>query len=130
MLSKAMCWQYVSVEGKGKPKNPTPFEFQGKVWKPNDNSHWSVTYPQGMERLAKSGRLVKKGKKLRYKSYLNDFPAKRVMDVWQDTSGFAIDQRYVVETRPKVVERCLLMSTDPGDIVLDPTCGSGILQLM
>jgi adenine-specific DNA-methyltransferase len=67
------------------------------------------------------------GNTLRYIRYLNDFPLYPVSNVWEDTviSGFGIDKIYVVFTLPKVIERCILMATDPGDLVLDPTCGSG-----
>ncbi|MEJ5259797.1 MAG: DNA methyltransferase, partial [Anaerohalosphaeraceae bacterium] len=57
--------------------------------------------------------------------YIDDYPLKVMSEVWTDTAGFNPEQRYVVETRTKVIERCLLMATDPGDLVFDPTCGSG-----
>ncbi len=69
--------------------------------------------------------MVKDGNKLRWKYYISDYPLKVISEVWSDTAGFNPDQRYVVETRTKVVERCLLMTTDLGDLVFDPTCGSG-----
>jgi adenine-specific DNA-methyltransferase len=78
-----------------------------------------------MEALKRTGRAVKDGSKLRWKYYIGDYPLKVLAEVWTDTAGFNPDQRYVVETRTKVVERCLLMTTDPGDLVFDPTCGSG-----
>jgi adenine-specific DNA-methyltransferase len=78
-----------------------------------------------MEALKKTGRMVKDGNKLRWKYYIDDYPLKVLSEVWSDTASFNPDQRYVVETRTKVVERCILMTTDPGDLVLDPTCGSG-----
>jgi adenine-specific DNA-methyltransferase len=78
-----------------------------------------------MEALKKTGRMVKDGNKLRWKYYIDDYPLKVLSEVWSDTAVFNPDQRYVVETRTKVVERCILMTTDPGDLVLDPTCGSG-----
>ena len=64
---------------------------------------------------------------LRYVRYLDDFPASRSRTLWDDTvtSGFVGPKVYVVQTNTKVIERCLLMTTDPGDLVLDPTCGSG-----
>jgi len=67
------------------------------------------------------------GNTLRYKRYLDDYPVYLMDNVWNDTaiSGFARKKAYVVETSTKVIERCLLMTTDPGDLVLDPTCGSG-----
>jgi adenine-specific DNA-methyltransferase len=67
------------------------------------------------------------GRTLRYIRYLDDFEVYPVSNVWEDTiiSGFGVDKVYVVFTLPKVIERCILMATDPGDLVLDPTCGSG-----
>ncbi len=78
-----------------------------------------------MHRIVKANRVSAQGKKLRYRLYIDDYPVKRIGDVWTDTAGFAGDQIYVVETRPLIVQRCILMTTDPGDLVLDPTCGSG-----
>lgn len=118
-------FQYVSLESSGAANEETPFEFCGETFRPSPNRHWQVSYPDGMNRLARSGRISKRGSKLRYKLYIDDYPVVRLSDVWTDTSGFAVDQIYVVETRPKVVERCILMTTDPSDLVLDPTCGSG-----
>jgi adenine-specific DNA-methyltransferase len=80
-----------------------------------------------MEKLRWSRRLLPVGQTLTYVRYLEDFPAFPINNLWDDTttSGFADPKVYVVQTNVKVVERCLLMSTDPGDLVLDPTCGSG-----
>ncbi len=121
----ARVFQLVSLESSGPPKEDTPFEFDGETFRPNENSHWKLSYPDGMNALKKSGRIVKDGNKLRWKYYIADYPLKVLSEVWNDTAGFNPDQRYVVETRTKVVERCLLMTTDPGDLVFDPTCGSG-----
>ena len=118
-------FQHVSLESSGQASIDTPFDFQGQTHRPNNNQHWKVAYPDGMERLSRSGRITVQGNKLRYRLYIDDYPIRRIADVWSDTSGFATDQIYVVETRPKVIQRCLLMATDPGDLVLDPTCGSG-----
>ena len=103
-----------------------PVEFQGQTLRPSDKVRWK-TNQQGMDRLKKAGRLSATKSGLYYVRYLDDFAAMQESDVWSDTgiAGFASDKRYVVETSPKVVQRCLLMSTDPGDLVLDPTCGSG-----
>jgi adenine-specific DNA-methyltransferase len=81
----------------------------------------------GMERLKKSARLLGLGKTLRYRRRFRDFDQRPIHHVWTDlrTSGFADPKVYVVQTNAKVVERCILMATDPGDLVLDPTCGSG-----
>ena len=118
-------FRYVSLESSGQASIDTPFNFQGQTHRPNKNRHWQVTYPDGMARLSLSGRIEVQGNKLRYKLYIDDYPIRRMGDVWTDTSGFVADQTYVVETRPKVIQRCLLMTTDPGDLILDPTCGSG-----
>jgi adenine-specific DNA-methyltransferase len=80
-----------------------------------------------MQRLADAKRLVLVGNTLRYKRYLEDFPVTGIDNIWNDTaiSGFGRKKQYVVETSAKVIERCVLMTTDPGDLIFDPTCGSG-----
>lgn len=77
--------------------------------------------------MASAERLVAQGNTLSFIRYLNDFPFKPANDIWDDTrqSGFGDPKVYVVQTANRVIERCLLMTTDPGDLVLDPTCGSG-----
>ena len=121
----AKIFQLVSLESAGPANVDTPLEFEGEIFRPNNNRHWSLAYPEGMEALKSSGRMIKDGKKLRWKYYIDDYPLKVLSEIWTDTSGFNPDQKYVVETRAKVVQRCLLMTTDPGDLVLDITCGSG-----
>ncbi len=81
----------------------------------------------GLRRLLKANRLWRATAKLRYVRYVEDFPAIPVTNVWDDTvsSGYRDEKLYVVQTVEKAIERCLLMTTDPGDLVLDPTCGSG-----
>jgi len=103
-----------------------PVLFEGKTFRPSEKVRWK-TNETGMERLLKAGRLSATGSGLYYVRYFDDFLAFPEDDVWADTgiAGFASDKRYVVETSDKVVARCLQMATDPGDIVLDPTCGSG-----
>src|SRR5690606_32181560 len=88
--------------------------------------HWSTT-EEGMKRLALAGRLYDYGRQVRYKRYVDDYPISAVTNLWLDTQrgAFNSDKVYVVQTDTKVVERCVLMSTDPGDLILDPTCGSG-----
>jgi adenine-specific DNA-methyltransferase len=87
------------------------------------NRHWK-TQADGIKRLWKINRLLHQSGLRIYKRYLDDFPYRELSHVWNDTRGDD-DPSYVVQTHPKVVERCILMSTDPGDLVLDPTCGSG-----
>lgn len=103
-----------------------PVEFEGRIIRPSEKVRWK-TNEQGMSRLKIAGRLEASQSGLYYIRYFDDFPVFPASDMWTDTgiAGFTSDKTYVVETSPKVVERCLLMATDPGDLVLDPTCGSG-----
>jgi adenine-specific DNA-methyltransferase len=103
-----------------------PVEFCGRILKPGDKVRWK-TNQTGMARLNRASRLSATDSGLYYVRYLDDFRAFAVDNVWNDTviAGYASDKQYVVETSPKVVERCLLFASDPGDLVLDPTCGSG-----
>jgi adenine-specific DNA-methyltransferase len=103
-----------------------PFIFDGKSFTPPQNSHWKTTR-EGLARLAGSKRIIPIGQRLYYKRYINDFPVFPLTNVWVDTgsSGFSDPKLYAVQTNVRVIQRCLLMTTDPGDLVLDPTCGSG-----
>jgi adenine-specific DNA-methyltransferase len=104
----------------------TVFEVNlgGKTFLPRRGG-WK-TNREGMERLARANRLVVQGESLAYVRYHDDFPAFPLTNLWNDTqSGSGMEKVYVVQTNPKVVERCVLMTSDPGDLVLDPTCGSG-----
>lgn len=103
-----------------------PFAFQGQSYVPPSNAFWK-TNPEGLNRLAEADRLVAIGQRLNYKRFDSDFPYVVLNAFWEDTviSGFAAPKAYVVQTAPVVIERCMLMTTDPGDLVLDPTCGGG-----
>src|SRR5262249_14455546 len=85
------------------------------------------TNREGMTRLKQANRLIASGNTLGFLRYLDDFPAFPLTNLWDDTTtaGFGDPKLYVVQTNTKIVERCVLMSTDPGDLILDPTCGSG-----
>ncbi len=98
-------------------------ECEGRTFTPTMQTRWKTNEP-GMARLGYAGRLLPQKNALRYLRKINDFAAYAISNVWTDIGG-AADKRYVVETTPKIVERCILMATDPGDLVLDPTCGSG-----
>ena len=102
------------------------FEWRKEMYNPGENSHWKATI-DGMRRLDRANRIMLLGKTLRYKRYVDDFPVTPLNNLWLDvsTSGFADKKRYVVQTNPRVIARCVLMTTDPGDLVLDPTCGAG-----
>ena len=100
-------------------------EIDGIVYKPSMSVRWK-TNESGMARLKAAGRLEGTEKRLGYVRYLDDFPAVQVNNRWEDVAAsFMADKTYVVQTSPTVIQRCVLMSTDPGDLVLDPTCGSG-----
>ncbi len=103
--------------------NTKPFSYAGRQWDPGQGNNWK-TSPAGLTRLADAQRIVISGNTLRYKRYFDDFPAYPLTSDWQDTTTFT-RRTFVVQTNMKVVERCVLMTTDPGDLVLDPTCGSG-----
>ncbi len=103
-----------------------PYTFDGVEYRPKSGNHWK-THSDGLNNLAKANRLVAYGRTLCFKKYAEDFPVTPFFNVWDDTvqSTFATENIYVVQTYTKVIERCLLMTTDPGDLVFDPTCGSG-----
>ena len=109
------------------PSDSTVFEvdFQNKKYIPGKGG-WK-TNRDGMRRLFLSERLCASGATLGFVRYLDDFAFKPINNVWNDTrqSGFGEKKEYVVQTTPTVIERCMLMTTKPGDLVLDPTCGSG-----
>jgi adenine-specific DNA-methyltransferase len=100
-------------------------EFEGRTFHPGKRG-WSTT-PKGMERLRQAERLFVVGNSLRYVRFLDEVPARPLTNIWTDTgiAGYGDPKLYAVQTNTKVVERCILMTTDPGDLVFDPTCGSG-----
>lgn len=108
-----------------RPPGSFPVKFQGKIYTPT-NGYWK-TGEEGMNRLRVANRLMIIGNTIRYVRYLDDFSVSPINNNWDDTvtSGFSDKKVYVVQTNVMVVERCILMTTDPGDLVLDPTCGSG-----
>ena len=99
--------------------------FRGESYKPASGG-WK-TNSEGMKRLNYASRLCKGGRALRYIRRISDFPVSPIGNVWEDmlTGSFTEEKRYVVQTAEKIIQRCILMVTDPGDLVLDPTCGSG-----
>ena len=99
-------------------------KFEGKEYYPLSTNHWKTT-EESMHRLIRANRVFATGRNIRYKRWSTDFPVVPISDVWADVSGGASEKVYVVQTNGRIVERCLLMATDPGDLVLDPTCGSG-----
>ena len=103
------------------------FVFRGKEWLPPAGLHWKTTV-EGMHKLDIAGRIVIEGRSLAYVRFLDDFPVYPINNVWDDIGGIQSrtdPKRYVVQTANEAVKRCILMTTDPGDLVFDPTCGSG-----
>ena len=101
-----------------------PFTYLGRRYRPGSR-YWS-TSPRGLQMLADKDRLLPTGDTLNFVRYLDDFPFLALSDNWTDTAtGGGADRFYAVQTTTKVIARCMLMTTDPGDLVLDPTCGSG-----
>ena len=102
-----------------------PVEIEGKTIT-LQKGYWK-TNPEGMARLGLSNRLKLLGNTVMYRRYLADFSVNPISNVWRDVlmTGFSEEKLYVVQTSQKIIERCLLMTTMPGDLVLDPTCGSG-----
>jgi adenine-specific DNA-methyltransferase len=99
------------------------FEFEGRQFRPNPGSSWR-TNADGMRRVIAANRLIALGSSIYQVMYFDDFPVTNLTNLWTDTRG-EMGSIYVVQTATRIVERCMLMCTDPGDLVLDPTCGSG-----
>ena len=112
-------------QGESTTGRSEPYEWNDRVFPCARNRHWSVSF-DGMDRLAQLGRLDASEARasLRWKRYEDEVPGRRIHNVWPDQMS-ALEQRYVVQTDAKPIQRCILMTTDPGDLVFDPTCGSG-----
>ncbi len=119
--------QSVSLTSQDESKTrSSEFSFREKTFKPPSNRHWSVSY-EGLQRLGAASRIFQVGDNLRYAYLMRDNPVQPLSNMWTDggSGSFTEEQTYVVQTATKVVQRCIIMATDPGDLVLDPTCGSG-----
>jgi adenine-specific DNA-methyltransferase len=100
-----------------------PFEFEGQIFHPGANRHWGVRTHE-LHRAGKAGRILRQDKQIRMRYLWDDYPVTALSGTWADVGG-ATGKVYVVQTSPRVIQRLILMTTDPGDLVLDPTCGSG-----
>lgn len=105
--------------------NSPSFEFQGKTFTPGKR-YWSTSI-KGLTRLVSKNRIVASGNTIRFKRLNSDFPFQLISNIWDDVffTNFREDKLYIVQTSTSIIQRCLLMTTDPGDLVFDPTCGSG-----
>lgn len=115
-------FQLTSLFSEGTSANSEKnFSFEGKTYAPPAGRHWKVS---NLQSVAEKGRIMVMGSVLRYKRYLDDFPMKMITDRW-DSVQLGAPRVYVVQTSLLAIQRCILLTTDPGDLVLDPTCGSG-----
>ena len=114
------------TSGGFSPNTTTIFRFQGRDYYPGPTQHWKAAV-DGLKKVGQQRRLLGLGNSLRFVNYVDDFPVSPVTTIWTDTvtSGFAEPKIYAVQSSTKSLQRLLLMTTDPGDLVLDPTCGSG-----
>lgn len=104
-----------------------PFKYHDHTFHPGGARHWTTSV-DALGRLGRAGRIgYPSPRSLAYVRFFMDFPVSEHTSIWRDTQtgAFTDDKTYVVQTNTKVIERCILMATDPGDLVLDPTCGSG-----
>jgi adenine-specific DNA-methyltransferase len=127
----SLVFQPYPMFSEGPSTSDTPFIWRDAKFEPSGNSHWKTT-AEGLHRLGLSKRLLAQGKTLRMVNYHRDYPVTPITNIWLDTqiSGYNEQRLYVVQTLPLVIERCLLMTTDPGDLIFDPTCGAGTTGLV
>ena len=125
-LPEGRVFRYGPTQSDGASQQEQEVRFDGNTFFPSKNAHWKTSV-DGMHRLGRAGKLMRGGKTIHYRLYWDSFAGEKLHNVWLDTQsgGFNDPKVYVVQTTTKVIQRCLLMTTDPGDLVLDPTCGSG-----
>ena len=114
------------IISQGATNSEQKFIFNGKEFYPRSGTHWSTTV-KGLEKLAENNRIMLSAGRPYFVRFLDDYPVTPLSNFWDDTAtgSFTDAKIYVVQTGTKTIARCILMTTDPGDIVLDPTCGSG-----
>lgn len=122
----AIIYKAGNIKSQGASSTPQDFIYEGKKYNPGTSHHWKTTVA-GLNRLKELKRIHVASNSIQFRRFLTDFPYKQRTTVWDDTGtgSFLDDKIFVVQTSTKVIERCLQMITDPGDLVLDPTCGSG-----
>lgn len=118
-------YRYADVKAKGKASKDDLIEFEGEGFRPGLNLSWRVSV-EGMHNLINKNRIVKVGSILRRIEYFDDASHGEITNMWKDTTSGGFEGKiYVVQTTVATIRRFMLMTTDPGDLVLDPTCGSG-----
>jgi adenine-specific DNA-methyltransferase len=123
LKDKGRRYQLAAIYSDGASSTNQEFNFNGKLYAPRQGTHWK-TKIEGMKVLEQNERIEVMGSVLRYRRYIEDFPFIPITDRWESMM-LGTKKNYIVETSFKVIERCVLMTTDPGDLVLDITCGSG-----
>lgn len=128
-LNGTRVFRFGAIDSQDAPPEPTPLVFLGQEYNPSKGRHWTANYPLGMNRLKFANRLGLQGNNIAYIRYFDDFNIRPIHNLWADIGG-GVQSRsdpkiYVVQTGAAVIQRCILMTTDPGDLALDPTCGSG-----
>ena len=115
----------LTSQGESHTGRSEPYEVAGRTYLCARSRHWQVS-KEGLDRMNEIGRLDLSGQheRLAWKLYEEEIPGRRLNNVWADLAR-PVDKRYVVQTATKLLQRCILMTSDPGDLVLDPTCGSG-----
>lgn len=116
-------YQLSALYSEGGSSTNQNFEFEDVIYTPRKGTHWKTTV-EGLKSLAAKNRIERMGSVIRYRRFAEDFPVIPLTDRWQSVM-LGTEKQYIVQTSQEVVKRCLLMTTDPGDLVLDPTCGSG-----
>lgn len=111
------------VSGAFSESTTFPYEFNDKIYHPGANRCWKTT-KEGLDRLVREKRIHASEGTLKFITYYDDFPYEEITHVWDDTLEL-LPKIFAVQTTTKVIARCILMTSDPGDLVLDPTCGSG-----
>jgi adenine-specific DNA-methyltransferase len=105
------------------PETDFPFDWEGESFPPPNKGSW-VTNRDKLQRIGRAQRFLREGQSLGYRLNVNDWPYRKITNLWTNLS-VSFQKIYVVQTNEEILQRCILMASDPGDLILDPTCGSG-----